>query len=319
MVARVLVALALLCGLARADDKPWATGVSEENQKRAFELYADGNGYFEHDRYKEALEKYDQAIKVWDHPAIRYNAAVCLINLERWIDAYAYLTAAMRFGEAPLGHEVYRQAQMHMKAVGNQVAELQVKCDEPGATVRLDGDVLFTAPSSATRQVLTRDPHQIVAEKQGYQTETRAIRLEPGHPTVLVLELRPLLARRSLERRWDRWKPYAVMAGGAAIALVGVGFAAAASSGFDKYDKQAADNYSAWMGTDMSMPPVAPDRSVHDHAVRDANLAYGALAIGGAVAVIGFVMVLLNQPHLGATIAPSIGREHAGAVIEVAW
>jgi hypothetical protein len=73
------------------------------------------------------------------------------------------------------------------------------------------------------------------------------------------------------------------------------------------------------MGTDMSMPPVAPDRSLHDSAVRDANLAYGALAIGGAVAVTGFVMVLLNQPHLGATIAPSIGREHAGAVIEVVW
>ena len=143
MPARILVALLLLCGLrglAHADDQPWAAGVSAADQKTAFALYAEGNGFFEHDRYKEALEKYDQAIKVWDHPAIRYNAAVCLINLDRWLEAYDYLTAALRYGEAPLGHDIYRQAEMQMTSVSKEVADLQVKCDEPGATVRLDGE-----------------------------------------------------------------------------------------------------------------------------------------------------------------------------------
>ena len=322
MVARILVALVLLCGLAHADDgKPWAQGVISPTSTRseAFDLYAEGNAFFEHDRYKEALEKYDEAIKVWDHPAIRYNAAVCLINLERWIDAYDYLTAAMRFGEEPLGHDLFRQAQTHMKTVGKEVAELEVKCEEPGAQVSLDGQVLFTAPSHATKRVLTRDPHQIVAEKNGYQTETRAIRLEPGKPTVLVLEMRPLPAHRALVRRWDKWKPWAIAASGAGVALIGVGFALVSSSDFSKYDQEAANNFSAWMGTDKSMPPMSPDRSLHDSGARDANIAYGALAVGGAVAVTGFVMVLLNAPHLAPMVTPAIGKEQVGATVTMRW
>jgi hypothetical protein len=63
-----------------------------------------------------------------------------------------------------------------------------------------------------------------------------------------------------------------------------------------------------------------PDASLQTAGARDANIAYGALAVGGIVAVGGFVAVLLNAPHLGpAVIAPSVGKEHAGAVISVRW
>jgi tetratricopeptide (TPR) repeat protein len=317
MVARALVALALLCSVAYADDaKPWVN-VGEAEQKQAFDLYAEGNALFEHDRYKEALEKYDLALKIWDHPAIRYNAAVCLINLDRWLDAYDYLTAAMRFGEEPLGHDLWRQAQMNMKAVEGKVAELDVKCDEPGATVSLDGEVLFTAPSSAHRRVLTDKTHQIIAQKKDYQTETRAIRLEPGKPTTLVLELHPLPQHRALVRRWSKWKPWAVTGAGAAVALVGGGFALAARGHYSDYDKQVDANFSGH--TDPNTPPPLPDQNLLHAGDRDANIAYSALAVGGAIAVTGFVMVLLNQPHLAPMVTPVIGKESAGAVISLSW
>ena len=106
---------------------------------------------------------------------------------------------------------------------------------------------------------------------------------------------------------------------GVAVAVVGAGFALAASSDFARYDKEASDNYQAWLGTDMSKPPVPPDPALHASGARDADLAYGAFVVGGAVAVTGFVLVLMNQPRLGPVIAPSIGREHAGAVISVSW
>ena len=89
---------------ARAgDDKPWAAGVSAENQKAALDLYNDGAKAFGDADYKDALATYTRALALWDHPAIRYNIAVCLINLDRPVEALDNLEHAMRFGAAPLG------------------------------------------------------------------------------------------------------------------------------------------------------------------------------------------------------------------------
>ena len=79
---RWVVLIALIFGgrAAIADDKPWAAGVSDADQSAALALYKEGNAFFAQSQFKEALEKFVQALKIWDHPAIRYNAAVCLIS-----------------------------------------------------------------------------------------------------------------------------------------------------------------------------------------------------------------------------------------------
>jgi tetratricopeptide (TPR) repeat protein len=82
-VLAALIAIACGAGVAHAEDKPWAAGVSAEAQSAALELYRQGNEMFEQARYLEALAKYEVALRSWDHPSIRYNAAVCLINLGR--------------------------------------------------------------------------------------------------------------------------------------------------------------------------------------------------------------------------------------------
>src|SRR5690606_31593180 len=89
----VAAGIAVACGLAvmpsaRADDtsrgpsappagdaapKPWAAGVSAEDQAKALELYRQGNELFEQARYLDALAKYEVALAAWDHPSIRYN------------------------------------------------------------------------------------------------------------------------------------------------------------------------------------------------------------------------------------------------------
>jgi tetratricopeptide (TPR) repeat protein len=84
----VIIALILGSHAAVADDKPWEAGVPAAKQDAALALYKEGNAFFAQDQFKEALEKYVQALQIWDHPAIRYNAAVCNINLDRPLDAY---------------------------------------------------------------------------------------------------------------------------------------------------------------------------------------------------------------------------------------
>src|SRR3954447_1752127 len=82
-----------------AASRPWAEGVSPEHQTEAFRIFKDGNALFAESQHAAALVKYRDALKLWDPPAIRYNAAVALINLDQPLAADVELDAAMRFGE----------------------------------------------------------------------------------------------------------------------------------------------------------------------------------------------------------------------------
>src|SRR6187401_3178794 len=108
-VVAALIVFACGIGVVHADDKPWAQGVAADDQAKALELYRQGNEQFEQAHYLEALAKYEVALRSWDHPSIRYNAAVCLMNLGRIEEAYENLMAALRFGGEPLSAELQKQ------------------------------------------------------------------------------------------------------------------------------------------------------------------------------------------------------------------
>jgi tetratricopeptide (TPR) repeat protein len=294
-----------------ADDKPWSAGVPADRQQQALALYKDGNQFFEQDQFKEALVRYEKALVLWDHPAIRYNAAICLINLDRPAEAYEHLIAAMRFGEAPLGADLYKQGQSYEKLLARQVATLEVRCSEPGAQVSLDGKSLFHGPDSARRYVPAVDAHQIVAAKPGYQTETRLIKLAPGKTTTLVIELRLLgTAKR-------RVNPWFVVIGGAIVASASVPLWLGARSSYQAYDARVA---SACPGGCLDSDLPAAARALESHARLENALAIGALAVGSAGVVGGLALRYLTRPHRGApTVVPAVGTDHLGLVISGRW
>jgi hypothetical protein len=254
MVLRVLVVVALLGGVARADDRPWAKGVPADRQADALKKYEAANGKFERGNYLEALADYVAALESWDpscagtngaacnaHPGIHYNTAVCLINLDRSVEAYDHLQKAMAYGEAPLGKDLWTQAKTYERMLNKQVGTLVVKLAEPGAVVMLDGKELALDPEtrSVQRRLLATEEHLIVAKKDRYETTTQPIRLDAGKTTTIVLELK-LKTTGKLERRWKKWVPWAVITTGGVIAVAGAPFLLAAKSGFDTYDEKFA-------------------------------------------------------------------------------
>jgi len=304
-VAFICWFLVVVAASARADvDKPWAAGVSAEHQKSALDLYNEGAKAFEQAEYKAALEIYTRALVLWDHPAIRYNVAVCLINLDRPVEAYDNLERAMRFGEAPLGPELWKQGQSYQKLLAGRVAEIEVSA-EPGASVSLDGKPV----AGAAQRVLTGD-HQIVVEKPRYQTETRSVRLDPGDHLTIKIELKPIAVARTLHRRWARWVPWTVLGGGVVVAGVGVPMLLAAGSSFDRYDAEVAA--SCPHGCKAGDPATPHIMDLKSHAEFQNTAAVSLFVAGGALAATGFVMVILNQPHL---VAPVIGSDHVGLAI----
>jgi hypothetical protein len=314
-VLRAVVAIMLACSIAHADDKPWAAGVPEDKQHDALALYREGNTLFEQDQFKDALPKYVAALALWDHPAIHYNAAVCLINLDRPVEAFDQLHAALRFGVAPLGDKLYRDALNYVKVLGGQIAPLAVSCAQPDAKVTLDGADLLACPASVEKNVLAKE-HQLVTVKPGYETDTRTIRLEPGKKTTLVIELKPLAAQRKLVRRWSKWLPYAVIAVGGAVA--------AASTPAWLSAKTLSDNENAWIDAHCTTPCTSQQASMgvadlRSREQRDETIAIGITAAGGAIVVAGVAMIVLNQPHYEHAIVPSVGPDHVGVTISGRW
>jgi len=299
--ALICLLLALIAAPARADDKPWAAGVSAENQKAALDLYNDGAKAFGDADYKDALATYTRALALWDHPAIRYNISVCLINLDRPVEALDNLEHAMRFGAAPLGPDLWRQAQMNQKLLAARVAEIEVQ-SEPGASVSLDGKPL----DGAGQRVLTGD-HQIVVEKPKYQTETRAIRLNPGDHVTIKIELKPVAVARTLHRKWSRWIPWSVLGGGGVVAAIGAPVFLAARSSLDTYDATVTTDCPR--GCIAGTPAAQHVMDLKSHADAQETAAISLFVAGGAIAATGFVMVILNQPHL---VTPVVGNDRVG-------
>jgi hypothetical protein len=278
--------------------KPWETGVTPEKRKQAQALLNQGSGFYGKGQYAEALTWFQKAIKIWDHPAIRFNIGVCLVHLTQPVAAYKNILRALRYGKAPFKNpDHFRQAASYRKLLEGQLGRLRVVCKEPGAKVTLDGAELFTAPGEATR-VLKPGKHQILASKKKFITTTKSIFLLPGKVMTVRLKMLSLKSAVKMKRRWKRWIPWTVLAAGAAGALVGLPLFFTAASDYKKFDQQVeaiCGDLPAGGCTSSELP-----QSTKDYETRGDAKYYSSLVIfsvGGAVAAAGVVLIILNQPR----------------------
>lgn len=281
---------------------PWSEGVSPENQKQALALFTDGNQYFEQAKYTEAVGEYEKALVLWDHPNIRFNLAICLINMRQPLVAWDHLKQALRFGDAPLGKKLYADAQTYLAVLEESLSELVVSTTQPDVKVMLDGKDLFVGPSSQTLHLMAGS-HQLSATRKGYQTDSRALDLPAGKTTTVELALKPeqvklkvvkKTERVNYERRWRWWVPWSFMSAGIALGLGGTGFYLWGRSTMKDYDKALADQCPVGCRPE----DISPDlRAVEDRAKRRSGIGLGLWVAGGAVAVTAGVMAILNRPR----------------------
>lgn len=306
---------------ADADEhRPWAVGVSKVEQATALALYESGNREFAESRFAQALAKYKEAIRHWDHPAIRFNMAVCLINLDQPVEAMEDLARGLGFGDGPLGPDAYTQGLTYRKLLDAQLAHLKIGCGEPGTQITLDGKYRFTAPGALDEIVLPGE-HQVVATRTGFVTVTRTLVLVAGKRTrydVPPLEVR--VAARMV-RRWPVWAPWLVLAGGAAAVAVGAQSYVAARANFASYDRDITTRCPD--GCDAATVARYPDFREH-RSLGDIEqvAALSLFAAGGAAIVAGTIGLLFNEPrvqvessHAQAAVVPLPG----GAAISMAW
>jgi hypothetical protein len=275
------------------DEKPWAKGVSPDDQKAANDLFKEGNALVRDSFFVQAVEKYQEAVAHWDHPAIHYNLAIALINLDRPLELYDSLQKALAYGTAALDEEKIELAERYRKLVEQQLIWIDVSCTESGAKVYVDGKELFTGPGHQ-EQLLRAGEHTFSATKSGFETAA-VTRIFPGadHEKVALKLYRPE-DLTGYKRKFSPWLPWAVTGAGVVVAGIGGILHASAASDFADFDAWAKQCENE---THMACPVTSEKQSLRDGANTKQTMAVIGYSVGAAAVVTGLTLVLINRPH----------------------
>jgi len=292
-VILAVIALVASVSVAQADDQPWAAGVSEQQKADAKAKLDEGNALFLKKSYKEARAKYEEALKSWNHPAIRFNVVRCDIQLDDPIAAAENLTETLKYGSAPLDEAVYEEALSYQKLFATTIGDLDLSCSQEGAKVSLDGVVVIpTCPGKVSKR-LKPASHQVVGEKAGYLTLTQTVKVVGGEHDSANVKLVPLAAAAKVTHKWATWKPWLVFGGSLAVVGIGVGLDVIASTTMHNYDTNVSSKCGTTGCNGMTMNPLSSD--LKDSATTYSHVAVGMISVGAAGVVVGGVLLYMNR------------------------
>jgi hypothetical protein len=302
---------------ASSDPKPWADGVSQETQDKASALYEEGNKLFAQQAHAAALDKYKQAIALWEHPLIRFNMAVTEIRLERILDAADNLEKALTYGDKPFKPELYQQALDYQKLVKNQVGYVEVTCEQAGARLLFDGKPWFDCPGTKKVRVLAGE-HTIVGEKKDFLTTSTKIVVDGGETAREKVALVPLDSAVVLKYPYRRWFPWTTAGVGVAIAVGGAAVWLAGKNQMEDFETEYSVQCQNGCEPGLTAPEHRSLAAQRDSAELKGQIGVAMVGVGGAVAVTGIVLVILNRPQRvlpNVEVAPKAG----GGIAKVGW
>jgi hypothetical protein len=291
-IALATLALILASSAARADIKrtggePWYQLVSPEAQQQVEVLFDGAVDKHQQLLRTDAMNLYEQALALWDNPDIRWNLAIALEELGRYLPAHQQLERAARW-DAALGLERLTAVHERMHALETEhLARIEASSDEPGADVRLDGKPWFQGAARQSTLVLP-GTHYVGATKSGYSPITLPVVVVVGQQVRVTLRM---VVDHAIEmRRWAAWRPWTVVALGTVVTAVGAGLERQAFVHRDVAAKELAQ-----LCNMSKCDPMNPRDNVR--AATDHRWALGAFAAGGTAIAAGVVLVWLNRPR----------------------
>lgn len=312
--------------LARADAQatsaPWREGVAPADQETATALFQEALTLQRQWLLPDAAARYEQALARWDHPKIRFYLGRTQEKMGDLVAAYENLRLALRWGLDAFPPADARMAREMLRRLEAGLSRVEVRCDEPGAEVFVDGKPWFVGPGSK-QAMLRPGEHAIIARKAGFFTVTRSISLAPGKQATVVIGLSPETVVRGRLEGWQPWQTLALAGTGAALALAG-----------GVLEGQAARHYAEY---EQRFRAVCQDRSLCYPHQKDPHMpgklrraswenrgAIAAFSLAGVALVAGAVLGRLDQPRphrnddtgsVDIEIAPLLTADGAGMAL----
>jgi hypothetical protein len=301
------------------EESPWGKGVPIEERNAARALVSEGNRLVEDSFFPQALEKYRAALKHWDHPAIHFNMALALINLDQPIEVYQNLEQAMQYGDGPLGAEKLENAKKYKALVEGQLARVSIESQASGARVTMDNKELFIAPGRH-EELVRAGSHTIVASKEGFVPTERTESLPAGKTTAFNLKLYTNEELTRYRRKWPVWKPWMAVVAGVVVGGAGGALYLQARKDFTAFDDEIDEC--------NGCVPSAEVAALRSRGQLLQTLAFVGYSVGGAGIATGIVLLGINRrrpyrikptddqpaPSPSLSIAPLLGPGQAGMV-----
>ena len=275
---------------ATGSDRDWAMGVSEADQRRANELLQEGNVLLKESFFAQAVDKYEESLKLWDHPGTHYNLALAMLTLDDPLTTHGHLTKAVKHGPDPLEQDKFDYALNYLALLDKQVATVVIDCEEPGAEVRLDGRFLFRAPGREEILVL-RGEHSMTAKKPGFETKQITKRIDSDQKVKVSLKLYRPDELYVYSRPYPLWIPITVTTLGAVMVGGAVGANFLAQSEYDKYDQSILEDGTCDAGCVPDGTP-ADEKAAGDKMKLISTIGFIA---GGAVMATGITLWALDS------------------------
>ncbi len=312
-------------------ERPWAKGVPQAEQDAALALFSEGNALLHNGLFSNAADKYKEALKHWDHPAIHYNLALALFKMDQPIEVVRHLQKAIQYGPAPLDADKFAHAQELLSVESKLLADVEVTCNKPGAEIIVDNKKVLDAPGTY-KDKINAGQHTFVCRKPGSITHIKTPKILGGENFRVELKLHSPEELTRYKRRWDAtWMPYAVLGGGVVVAGVAGLVELSARSSFRDFDAAVASCNMNGSGCPTSNSAVANLRSSGNTKQSIAYVGYG---VGAAAVVTGGLLVFLNRstpyhinaeqldddhdekPATGISVAPMVSPSMAGALVQ---
>jgi hypothetical protein len=272
---------------ARADDAA--------NQVAANDLYKEGNELTAQESYAAALEKYKQALALWDEPRIRFNKAIVEIQLDHVLDAADDLEAALR-AVPGLSPEQRKNALTNQKALAGRIGNIEASCTQPGASVLIDGKRWFACPGTQTMRVLAGE-HVVAGEASDYMPLSMRIVVTGANTAHAKIALVSIDSVTKLVYPTRRWLPWTTAGTGLAIAVGGFGVWFAGRRDMDRFDERfkrvCAPGCSENLDANITEQQLA---ELRDGAQLKGTIGISMMIGGGAIGVAGVIWVVINRP-----------------------
>jgi hypothetical protein len=282
-----------LAKASRTDDRPWAKGVTPEAQLQALEVFKEGNKQLREALFPKAVETYREALKSWDHPAIHYNLALALVNLDRPVEMHEALEKAMAFGAAALESDKFDRAKNFKILVEKLLGFVEITIETPESVVLYDGKEVLRGPGKWESRVRA-GVHTVVAKAPGFAPSQLRQRIEGGDTSRLDLKLYTDQQLTRYKRRFPKWMPWTVAGAGVVILGVGGVLHASAKSGFADYDQAIRDCAAVDPVAGCTPGPAVAD--MKSSAESKQTMAFIGYGVGAAALAGGVLLLVLNQP-----------------------
>jgi hypothetical protein len=160
--------------------------LSESLQGPAKQAYESARLLATNRDFGSALGEFKQAYALSKDPRLLYNMAICEKELRHYSLMKATLEQYLREASGVITPESQNVAREALAAIKPLIATVHVNVNEPGAEVRIDGEVVGTTPLAEPLSLDT-GRHQLEVRKTGFDPEQQSIETPGGtEPTVTI-------------------------------------------------------------------------------------------------------------------------------------